>query len=551
MQSSAFLSKAESRKGATRSSRFGLLLFALLCLALTWPLLFGEYQFKIQFDVWQTPEIRFLKQVNEHKQAQTEGGLLGAKSDIPGGVKWHGSVPHGRKDRGEKLGGCAGGLNGEECNSDGAINGRALSERPQGATGGGQEVCQVDGSACKGVQEKLRVFVYELPANMSTDFYKHPSAMQGSNSAEWWIYRDLVRLRPDSTSPAVRVSDPAQADVFFVPFMGSQAFLCADSAQYTLVDHADVCGELKGKNHQLQEELHTWLAQQEPWRRSGGVDHVFMLVHPLALDRKRTDFRQALFLLTDFAQAWSWEVSLTKDVVVPYMHVVESLPRGVAADMASSAYLRNLTTLLFFTGNLQRLGMGAVRKQLADLLADAPDVIIRSANTGNVVTSDLLSRTADEMRRSRFCLHPAGDTPSSSRIFDAIVNLCIPVVVSDDLELPFEDQLDYSEFSVFVKERDAVQPGVLLQRLRTISDETVLRMRQKLLEVRDYFEYSEPWSRRVSAQSLIWREVAARVPSIRLRMARKRREAPQEQPATMDNLRPERNFHLNGNWSDS
>ena len=48
--------------------------------------------------------------------------------------------------------------------------------------------------------------------------------------------------------------------------------------------------------------------------------------------------------------------------------------------------------------------MGDVRQQLADLLADATDVIIRSANTGNVVTSDLHSKTADEMRRSRFCL---------------------------------------------------------------------------------------------------------------------------------------------------
>jgi hypothetical protein len=50
------------------------------------------------------------------------------------------------------------------------------------------------------------------------------------------------------------------------------------------------------------------LEQQEAWQRSGGIDHVFMLVHPLAMDQKRTTFRQALFLLTDFAQTWSTEV---------------------------------------------------------------------------------------------------------------------------------------------------------------------------------------------------------------------------------------------------
>lgn len=44
-----------------------------------------------------------------------------------------------------------------------------------------------------------------------------------------------------------------------------------------------------------------------------------------------------------------------------------------------------------------------------------------------------------------FCLSPAGDTPSSARLFDAIVSGCIPVVVSDELELPFEGILDYRQ----------------------------------------------------------------------------------------------------------
>jgi len=32
-------------------------------------------------------------------------------------------------------------------------------------------------------------------------------------------------------------------------------------------------------------------------------------------------------------------------------------------------------------------------------------------------------------------LSPAADTPSSARLFDAIVSGCIPVIVSDELEL--------------------------------------------------------------------------------------------------------------------
>ena len=54
--------------------------------------------------------------------------------------------------------------------------------------------------------------------------------------------------------------------------------------------------------------------------------------------------------------------------------------------------------------------------------------------------------------RSLFCLSPAGDTPSSARLFDAIVSGCIPVIISDELELPFEGILDYRKVRVHLYE---------------------------------------------------------------------------------------------------
>jgi hypothetical protein len=55
------------------------------------------------------------------------------------------------------------------------------------------------------------------------------------------------------------------------------------------------------------------------------------------------------------------------------------------------------------------------------------------------------------MRKSLFCLSPAGDTPSSARLFDAIVSGCIPVIISDELELPFEGILDYREVKMAIQ----------------------------------------------------------------------------------------------------
>lgn len=59
------------------------------------------------------------------------------------------------------------------------------------------------------------------------------------------------------------------------------------------------------------------------------------------------------------------------------------------------------------------------------------------------------SYVVSSVTRSIFCLSPAGDTPSSARLFDAIVSGCIPVIVSDELELPFEGILDYRKVCMY------------------------------------------------------------------------------------------------------
>ncbi len=50
------------------------------------------------------------------------------------------------------------------------------------------------------------------------------------------------------------------------------------------------------------------------------------------------------------------------------------------------------------------------------------------------------------MRGSKFCLNIAGDTPSSNRLFDSIASHCVLVIISADIELRFEDELDDLNF---------------------------------------------------------------------------------------------------------
>ncbi|CAN0829942.1 Probable arabinosyltransferase ARAD1 [Linum grandiflorum] len=127
------------------------------------------------------------------------------------------------------------------------------------------------------------------------------------------------------------------------------------------------------------------------------------------------------------------------------------------------------------------------------------------------------------MHSSKFCLNIAGDTPSSNRLFDAIASHCVPVIISDDIELPYEDVLDYSEFCVFVKTSDAVKDNkFLINFIRSIKKEEWTRMWNRLKEVENFFRFQYP-SKEGDAVQMIWQAVARKVPGLRMKIHKSRR----------------------------
>lgn len=133
------------------------------------------------------------------------------------------------------------------------------------------------------------------------------------------------------------------------------------------------------------------------------------------------------------------------------------------------------------------------------------------------------------MRDAEFCLHPAGDTPTSCRLFDAVVSLCIPVIVSDSIELPFEGVLDYTEFSLFVAVHNALQPKFLMDYLKSISSEQRKLMRTRLATVQHFFEYDNGYPGGIGpikggAVNAIWSKVSSKVPAIKEAITRDKRK---------------------------
>lgn len=159
-----------------------------------------------------------------------------------------------------------------------------------------------------------------------------------------------------------------------------------------------------------------------------------------------------------------------------------------------------------------------IRQELYYLLKDEKDVHFAFGS----VKGNGVHRAGQGMASSKFCLNIAGDTPSSNRLFDAIVNHCVPVIISDEIELPFEDVLDYSEFCVFIRAADASKRGFVVNLLRGIEKDAWTRMWMRLKEIVQHFEYQYP-SKPGDAVHMIWQAIHRKTSSVQSRLHRNKR----------------------------
>ncbi|KAK7400738.1 hypothetical protein VNO78_12030 [Psophocarpus tetragonolobus] len=383
-------------------------------------------------------------------------------------------------------------------------------------------------SAAASKSPAVKVFLYDIPRRFTFGVIHHHAMARGSRDAaaarggggddaasssvkypghqhmaEWYLFADLSRAESErKDSPVVRVTDPEEADLFFVPFFSSLSLI---------VNPVRPPGSGSDKpvysDEENQEALVEWLEGQEYWKRNNGRDHVIVASDPNAMYRVIDRVKYSILLVSDFGRLRPDQGSLVKDVVVPYSHRIKTFEGDVG--------IGDRKTLLFFMGNRYRKEGGKIRDILFQILENEHDVIIKHG-----AQSRESRRAASQgMHTSKFCLHPAGDTPSACRLFDAIVSLCIPVIVSDNIELPFEDTIDYRKFAIFVETSSATKPGYLVSKLRAMSHDRVLEYQKELKAVKRYFEYEES----NGTINEIWRQVSKKLPLVKLMINREKR----------------------------
>jgi len=110
------------------------------------------------------------------------------------------------------------------------------------------------------------------------------------------------------------------------------------------------------------------------------------------------------------------------------------------------------STNFLFRGQMYRTNEGSRRMAMMGLVSDQDGVDVKDIaffEQAPAFTADLAKTYAN----SRFCLSPAGDTPTSRRLFDSLAAGCVPLALGnfDHLvdNLPFKRTIDWTKVVLF------------------------------------------------------------------------------------------------------
>ena len=134
---------------------------------------------------------------------------------------------------------------------------------------------------------------------------------------------------------------------------------------------------------------------------------------------------------------------------------------------------------LSFRGSLYR---GGVRKLLM------PDLVALSEGRAWDLKANGQEKPRDYMRlllNSKYSLYMYGDRVHTSRLYDVMTFGAVPVIIADQYDLPFSWLLDWSKFSVRVRESDVKS----LPRILESADYDSLR--RELKKVSPFFQYHQ------------------------------------------------------------
>ncbi|KAL5209896.1 hypothetical protein ABZP36_005519 [Zizania latifolia] len=294
----------------------------------------------------------------------------------------------------------------------------------------------------------VRIYVYDLPARFNRDWVATDARCSRH------LFASEVALHEALLSYAGRSARPEDAELFFVPVYVSCNFSTANG--FPSLSHA------RGL---LAEAVELIRGQMPYWNRSDGANHVFVASHDfgacfhpmedVAIVDGIPQFLKRSILLQTFGVQGTHVCQEVDHVVIP-PHV----PLEVAVELPDPEKAqRDIFT--FFRGKMEihpknisgRFYSKKVRSELLQRFGRNGKFYLKRKRYDSY---------RSEMARSLFCLCPLGWAPWSPWLVESVLLGCIPVIIADDIRLPFPSVLQWSDISLQVAEKDVASLEMVL-----------------------------------------------------------------------------------------
>ncbi|KAF8088445.1 hypothetical protein N665_0541s0010 [Sinapis alba] len=283
-----------------------------------------------------------------------------------------------------------------------------------------------------------------------------------------------------------RTSKKEEADLFFVP---------------AYVKCVRMLGGLNDK--EINQTYVKVLSQMPYFRRSGGRDHIFVFPSGAGahLFRSWSTFINRSIILTpegdrtdkkDTTAFNTW-----KDIIIPG-NVDDAMTKNGQPDvqplpLSKRKYLANY--LGRAQGKAGRLKLIDLSKQYPDKL-ECPDLKFSG--------TEKFGRTTyfEHLRNAKFCLAPRGESSWTLRFYESFFVECVPVLLSDHAELPFQNVIDYAQVSI--KWPSSRIGAELLDYLASIPDRDIEGMIDRGRKIRCLFVYGPDSAPCSAIKGILW-----------------------------------------------
>lgn len=324
-------------------------------------------------------------------------------------------------------------------------------------------------------RKRLKIYIYSMPSRFNHEQLKindeDPPAIwdydctSNSYSAEYDIHQRLI----DSE---FRTEEPEEADLFYVPVYMACFYINQDEEQ-----------ALEKTRKFSQEALKYVMTQFPYFNRSLGRDHLWTFTvpqGPKAFGEWRF-IKNGIFLI-QHASLSSESFSPHKDIAIPsYLDPGDVRPiYGISfTDRPTRTLLAHYSGSAFSVDNRRvNGGISHVAHQLIRLYSHVPRFRLSFSRT-KAYYLDMMS--------SIFCLCPESEQ-DTHRVYESILLGCIPVIIGHDLELAFEDIVDYSKFIVQISPKNIEHVHTILL---GIKDDEITMMRANMEQIWSMVSYDK------------------------------------------------------------